>query len=323
MAFAFPQKILEELTTAFTGGSKTSGDQRIQIIGTQSRVVAASFLSSPNFMEIHRRPQVVIVADDAAAQDLETDILFFNPQARVVRLPSFDVSPYSSLYPNFRVIAERIYWLYRAQYSTGGEIFIAPIEAMMQRTLPKNFVDENTKTFKVNDEINAAFFKKLSDLGYQNSPRVEDVGQFNIKGGLIDIFSPAHPNPIRVELFGDFVETLRFFNPETQRTLDVTDELVVLPVRETLYHENAIENVLKNLNEKYKTGTFEKSQKEFYYENLMQKKFFHGIDFLLPYFYGKLETPLSYFESPIDLYWLDELEVTRQADLVLETAKKD
>lgn len=326
MELTFPKKILEELATAFSQDrpKNSRGLQKpIHIIGSRSPVFVASFLGSPDFFQTLRRPQVILVKDDATAQDLETDIYFFNPKATVLRLSGLDISPYSGLYPNPRLIAERIFWLYRAQYSTGGEIFIAPVSAFFQKTLPKVFLDQNTFTFHLNDEFSPELIKRLSLMGYQNSPRVEDVGQFNVKGGIIDIFSPAHENPIRIELFGDFIESLRFFNAETQRTLDLTKELVVLPVREVLYHESAQELVLKKLNEKYREDSFPREQKDFLYENLVQKKFFHGIDFFLSYFYQELGLPADFFESSVDFYYLDSLEIMRQFDLYLEELKKD
>lgn len=298
-------------------------EKPINIIGSQSPVALASVLGSPDFFELHKKPQVVVVPSDAHAQELEESLLFFNPHLKIHILEGFDVSPYSSLYPNFRGIAQRLYWLYRAQYSTGGEIFIAPIQYLIQKTLPKELVDEFTTTLKINDELSSVFLKKLIDLGYQNSPRVEDVGQFSIKGGLVDIFSPAHENPIRIELFGDYIESLRFFNPETQRTLEQTEELVILPVREVLFHERAQELVLKQLNGKYTSGSFTKELKEQIYESLMVKRFFHGIDFLISYFYDNLNTPLDYFESKISLYYLDPLEITRQYDKFISDLKSE
>jgi transcription-repair coupling factor (superfamily II helicase) len=319
---SFPHNILSDLELTFSKLEKASdAHHTINIVGSQSTVALASILGSPDYIDLHKKPQVVVVASDAHAQDLEEALLFFNPKLNIHILEGFDVSPYSALYPNFRSLAQRIYWLYRAQYSTGGEIFIAPIQYLTQKTLPKEFVDQFTTTLKINDEISPAFLKNLIDLGYHNSPRVEDVGQFSIKGGIVDIFSPAHENPIRIELFGDYIETLRFFNPETQRTLDLAQELVILPVREILFHEKTQELVLKQLNEIYKAGAFSKEFKEQIYESLVMKRFFHGIDFLTPYFYENLNAPLNYFESPISLYYLDPLEITRQYDKFISELK--
>src|SRR5690606_35258260 len=187
-------------------------------------------------------------------------------------------------------IADRINWLYRAQYSTGGEVFIAPIQALIQKSIPKELLDKLTTTLKINDDIPESFVKNLANIGYQNSPRVEDVGQFSVKGGIIDIFSPAHAHPIRIELFGDSIESLRYFSAETQRTLEQTDELVLLPIREVVFGSDTQERVLGRLNEIYRKQEFTKEYRENIYENLMLKRFFHGIDFLAPYFYKSLHT---------------------------------
>lgn len=321
---SFPQQFLSEIEGVF---SKLEGmsarEKSIEIIGSQSPVVLSSLLGAESFVDLHKKPQVVIVPSDSHAEDLKESLLFFNPSLKIHLLEGFDVSPYSSLYPNFRSIAQRIYWLYRAQYSLGGEIFIAPIQALAQKTLSPDFVDQFTTTFRTNDEFSPSFLKKLPDLGYQNSPRVEDVGQFSVKGGIVDIFSPAHEHPLRIELFGDMIESLRFFDPETQRTLQTTGELVVLPVREVLYHDKAQEFVLKNLNELYRNGNYSREFKEQIYESLMLKRFFHGIDFLTPFFYEKLSHPLEYFSSKISLYYLDPLGITRQYDKLIGDLKSE
>jgi transcription-repair coupling factor (superfamily II helicase) len=82
-----------------------------------------------------------------------------------------------------------------------------------------------------------ALARKLANMGYQSSPLVEDVGTFSVRGGLIDVFSPLYEKPVRIEFFGDTIESLRTFDPETQRTVDSLKEISLLPAREVLLTE--------------------------------------------------------------------------------------
>lgn len=313
----FPQKFVADLEGAF------QKKKPIHIIGAQNTLGLAALLMSPGYLYFHKHPQLIVVPNEDVAQQLHASLTFFNPKALIHILDGFDVSPYSGLYPNFRALSKRMFWLYRAQYSTGGEVFIAPISALLQKTLPRNVFDANIFSFRLNDEIRPEFLKKLSLLGYQNVPRVEDVGQFCIKGGLLDIFSPAHEFPVRIELFGDSIESFRYFHPESQRTLDPTQELVIIPAREVIYQEGTQEKVLKHLNEAYQYSSFAKETREFLYENLVLKRFFHGIDFLFPYFYNETQSVLDYFTHSVCAFYYDPIEITRQADLVLSDLKED
>ncbi len=284
-----------------------------QIVGTTSSVVLAGYLSSEHSLLQRKTPQLVVTATEDAALAFAQDLRFFNPSLEAHLLEPFDVSPYSTLYPNYRGLAQRINWLYRAQYSLGHEIFIAPIQAILQKTLPQKILDICTRTFRINDNISADFLKTLANLGYQPVPRVEDVGQFSVKGGLIDIFSPAHPNPVRIELFGDTIDSLRFFSPSDQRSLAATKDFVVLPTREVLFLDETAEAAQKNILPRLKGSP----EKESIYRSLVTKSFFPGIDFYLPCFYESLSSPLDFFTDNVNIWWLDHLDITRQSDLFL------
>lgn len=313
----FPGRLISDLEAAFTK------KRPIHVVGAQNSVGIAALLTSHNYFHFHKKPQLIVTPTEDVAEEIKSAILFFNPNAQVHILEQFDISPYSGLYPNAHAISQRLFWLYRAQYSTGGEVFIAPISALLQKTLPREVFDSNIFTFRANDEIKPEFLKKLTLLGYQNVPRVEDVGQFCMKGGLLDIFSPAYENPIRIELFGDYAESFRFFHAESQRTLDITSELVVIPARECVYQDGSQERLLKFLNDRYQEAGFTKDQRDHFYENITLKRFFHGIDFLFPYFYENTLMPTDYFTHEISCFYFDPIEITRQSDLLLGELKKD
>jgi transcription-repair coupling factor (superfamily II helicase) len=216
---------------------KSGGEIPIEIIGTDSTVSLALLLTQTQSLEIQQRASLVIVPSQKEAEELERHLCFFGKTENTFILPSFDVSAYSGLYPNSRSISARVRWVHEARAAKPGNIFIATPEALLQRTLPPKVLKAHTLVFKKNDDLPSELARALGRLGYQSVPVVEDEGTFAVRGGIVDIYSPAHGRPVRVELFGDTIESIRFFDPETQRSEGNTDSFSVVPPREILYDD--------------------------------------------------------------------------------------
>ncbi len=114
-------------------------------------------------------------------------------------------------------------------------ILVASVRAVMTRTLPRREFLKATRLLKLNQQIAPdALLRTWVDLGYQPADIVVEPGQFSHRGGILDVWTPSEPNPVRLEFFGDEVDTIRAFNPGTQRTVRSLDELLVTPAREVL-----------------------------------------------------------------------------------------
>ena len=186
----------------------------IEVTGVDSPLAVARFISQATVPDLWARPHLAIVATAKEAEELEAQIAFFAPDLPVSSLPAFDVSPFSALYPNARVSSARARWLHQCGRERGRRLFIATAEALMQRTIPPGRMQSLSRRFRVGDELPTELARYLSEIGYQATPVVEDEGTFAIRGGIVDIFSPAHEQPARLGLFGDAIETLRFSIPK-------------------------------------------------------------------------------------------------------------
>ncbi len=300
------------------------GQNEIDVIGTDSTLALALFLSQSNSGELSRSPQVIVVPTSKEASDLETHLRFFDPEVRISILPAFDVSPYSGLYPNARLISARVRWIYEAQNPGHRHFFIAPIEALLQRTLPPKVLRSHSFTYRKGADLPSDLARVLGRLGYQSVPVVEDEGTFAIRGGIVDIFSPAHQLPVRVELFGDTIESIRLFNPETQRSEAIIDSFSVIPPREIMYDDENRMRAASLFRKNTESREVDESDRDSILQSLAQGQLFPGLDFLVGDFYEECPVPLDHFSSTgVTLWRVNPIEIEREADHLFETLKKE
>jgi transcription-repair coupling factor (superfamily II helicase) len=291
------------------------------LVGVHSCTPLGLLLSQSSSTTLKRRPHLVVTPDLETAETFRASVQFFDPQAQVHVLPPFDVGAYSNLYPSPKVIAARLRWLQAAQAAHGGEIFVATAEALMQKTLPYDVFRKNSLTIHRHSSLPESFIQFLISLGYVSSPTVEDVGSFSARGGVLDIFSSAHPQPVRLELFGDQVESLRFFDPTSQLSTEDVTSFTLLPAREVIYSDENRQKISVALQKAAEGRDVAKDELQEILRSVSQAKPFYGIDYLLPYFYERLDSPISYFSGAIDYWIYDHLDVTRIVDEFLSETK--
>ena len=194
------------------------------------------------------RPMVVICQDDMAAKRLQAELHTFLAMDVPV-LPSRDLTLYDSAVVSRGWEQKRMRQLYDlATGKTSLQLF--SWEALCQRTLPKNVLLGNAFSLEVGKEYPLeALTHKLSQLGYSRCSMVEGPGQYAIRGGIVDIFSPAADLPVRAEFFGDELDTMGVFDPDSQRRTENTDSLTVLPVGECQprLHPNGLDGLCNDL----------------------------------------------------------------------------
>lgn len=295
----------------------------IHIHGSSSPLSLGLFLSQTYSKKINDLPHVVITSSFTESLRLQEAIQFFDPTRQVHILRGFDVNPYSGLYPNAKFVAERIGFLAKAQGAKFGEIFICPIDALLQKTLPREFLKLNTKLFSVGDEMPSQVADYLNSLGYESAPLVEDMGQYALRGGIIDIFSPTHRFPVRIDLFGDQIETLRFFDPENQRTVETISSFTVVPCKEVLFQEDRLEKTIEAFKRSTNDRNLNQPEVDEIVRSLVLKNYFPGSEFLLPYFYDNLVSPLEHFPGKVNYWFLDPIEVSRASDDLYNQIKND
>jgi transcription-repair coupling factor (superfamily II helicase) len=162
---------------------------------------------------------------ELAAQDLRlfTDL-------PVIHYPGFDIPPYTPLSPDQVTVAERLAVLYRIFTTEGPLIMVASCESLLRRVIPKSRLNQAAELVINHEEIDQhALIRSLTANGYESLSMVQSVGDFSVRGGIVDIFAPGYDIPLRLDFFGDTVESLRTFDPVSQRSLADLDEAVILP----------------------------------------------------------------------------------------------
>lgn len=303
--------------------SAGKGEHKTIFHGTSSTLAVSFALSQCNSKNINILPHLVVVPSSEDILSFKENILFFDPSLSVYTLPEFDFSPYSGLYVNQRIVAERLRFLHKAQHAKAAEVFITSPNALSQLVLPFKVLNQFTTSFRVGSLLPENFSEQLKFLGYQSVPLVEDVGQFSIRGGIIDLFSSAHDYPVRIELFGDEVHSLRKFNTIDQRSDEEINSFYLIPAKDVLYTEDSHEKFIRKFKDSCEGRKISKIDFEETLRSIVLKNYFQGDEFLLPFCYDKLETAIDHFSSSLNVWLLDPLELSRQNDLFLANLKKE
>ncbi|MGZ3769722.1 MAG: transcription-repair coupling factor [Bdellovibrio sp.] len=296
---------------------------KIQVTGAASPLALAYFLSQTYSKKINSLPHLVVVGSSKDVHQLQQLIQFFDPSRQSYILPAFDVSPYSGLYPNGLIISERIRFLSKAQSAKAGEIFISSADALMQKTLPAKILKDFSKLFKTGDELPSDIADYLNSLGYVAAPMVEDRGQYALRGGIVDLFPPTETQPVRLDLFGDQIESIRHFNVSDQRSSDEITSVLLTPAREVLFRDETHERLLQRVRANFDNRKIDPAEADETLRSLVLKNSFPGIEFLLPYFYGELAHPIDHFDMALNLWFLDPVEISRGADELWAEIKTD
>jgi transcription-repair coupling factor (superfamily II helicase) len=238
------------------------------------------------------RPIIVVAPSEEAGEALASDLRFFaetrglaNPDRppqtplsdtgdfEVLLFPPWGVLPFEADSPDSRTVGERMRFLYRLLSGAPG-MFIVPVQSLMQKLPPWDLFADSVKTITPAMKLEPGdFATALAATGYESASLVTRVGEFSRRGGIVDFFSPLHEQPVRMEFFGDVVESLRKFDPETQRSAGELREAVALPVRELFFGEKE----LLRFNRRVKDETL--------VEQMREGTLPPGAEFLAPFFY--------------------------------------
>jgi transcription-repair coupling factor (superfamily II helicase) len=199
----------------------------------------ARALYLPLFVRASNAPAVMIVADNKAAEALHTAVLAACdlhgalPPESVLRLPGHDVLPFENLSPHLEIQEHRAATLWKI--ATGqARLIIAPLEAACMRLFPRDYYRALALQLRVGEEhLPDMLVEHLLSVGYTKVDVVEMPGQVTIRGGIIDVYSPEIDRPVRIDFFGDEIESIRKFDPDTQRSSAKLDSALLLPLTET------------------------------------------------------------------------------------------
>ena len=214
--------------------SAGSGRRRVSGLTFTARA-----LYLPLFVRAANAPSLILVADNKAAEALHAAILSaceltgaLDPES-VLRFPAHDVLPFENLSPHPEIQETRAATLWKI--ATGAaQLVIAPVEAACMRLFPRDHYAALALHLKRGEEyLPDMLVEHLLSVGYIRVDVVEMPGQVTLRGGILDIYSPEMDRPVRVEFFGDEIESIRRFDPDTQRSASMLDDALLLPLTET------------------------------------------------------------------------------------------
>jgi len=197
-----------------------------------------------------QRPCVVVFPQAQDAEKCVRALTFFlgsttlkedAPNPRIHRFPAYDLSPLTGLSPHREVVSRRIESLY-ALSNEENAIVVTSLEAALHGILPKDAFIRTIEYLEVGEEAERdALIRKLVAAGYQRTSLVEEKADYSVRGNVIDLFPPMHPLPVRLEFWGDQLESIRHFDPLSQRSKESLNELVILPANEIIMDNAAVE----------------------------------------------------------------------------------
>jgi len=242
-----------------------------------------------------RKGVVVFVARDAARAGAFADCLaFFDPELEVLRIPSWDCLPYDRIGPSPGVAASRMAALaelaHRAKSKTDPLVVVTTAVALTQRVPPRDAIAKASYRTKPGRDVDMAELERYFAVnGYVRASTVSDRGEFAVRGGVIDVFPPGAEEPVRLDLFGDTLESIRAFDPETQRSTRQLHEIDLLPVSEVLLDAEAI----SRFRSRY-LAEFGAAGDDPLYAAVSEGGRRAGLEHWLPLYYERLETLFDY-----------------------------
>lgn len=235
-------------------------------------------------------PLLVITPDNLTANRLERALNFFAPHLMILNFPDWETLPYDNFSPHQDIVSQRLFALSRLSTLRNG-ILIVPITTLVQRLTPREYVEGHTFMLSKGDEINLEEMRnRLVRSGYRSVPQVMEHGEFAVRGSLFDLFPTGSAIPYRIDLFDDEIDSIRTFDPDTQRTSDVVNKIELLPAREFPITEQAI----THFRHQWRTQFPGDPTHSPIYQDVSQGFTPAGIEYYLPLFFERTETLLDY-----------------------------
>ena len=244
----------------------------------------------------HDAPLLVVARDNHGANQIEADLhtlLGGDPSLPVVAFPDWETLPYDRFSPHPDIISQRLSALHRLPTLKRG-LVVVPVQTLLQQLAPRSYVIGGSFNLEVGQRLDLeAEKRRLESAGYRNVPQVMDPGDFAVRGGLLDVYPMGADEPLRVELLDEDIDSIRAFDPESQRSLDKVEAVHMLPGREVPMDDASIARVLATLRERFDVDTRRSSL----YQDLKSGLAPAGIEYYLPLFFERTATLFDYLPA--------------------------
>jgi transcription-repair coupling factor (superfamily II helicase) len=239
-------------------------------------------------------PLLVIAADAREASRMEEELRFFcEPGTYIEHLPAWETLPYDLFSPHPDIVSQRLRMLSILPRLSKG-VVIADLQTALQRLPPQTYIDAHAFDLKVGERLEvAAFRERLTGAGYVASSQVMAPGEFAVRGSIIDLFPMGSATPYRIDLFDDDVESIRIFDPETQRSGERTNALRLLPAREFPLTADGIQTFKRRFRNRF-PGDLTRMG---IYRDIAEGAPPPGIEYYLPLFFEATATLFDYLPA--------------------------
>ena len=241
----------------------------------------------------HDGPILHIARDAGRLADLAEAIQFFGPEIDIVQFPAWDCLPYDRVSPNGAVIAERIAALCHLQETPNRRprIVLTTVNAALQKVPPRKAFANAGMRLAVGDSIAPAQLAAFLDGdGYNRAGTVMEPGEYALRGGIIDVFPAGETTPVRLDLFGDTIESIKRFDPETQRSGAAVEALDFRPASEVSFDDTSVARFRTAWRDLFGP----KSVEDPLYEAVSEGRKHPGIEHYAPLFNETMETIFDY-----------------------------
>ncbi len=274
------------------------------LTGCGDSLALASAINNEN------RVFVVVTPDNQTALRLEHELAFFlQDEYPILHFPDWETLPYDVFSPLPEIISERLKTLALLPQVKRGALVVS-VTTLMHRLAPREHVLANSFAVKVGEDFNLELNRiKLESVGYQCVSQVYQHGEFAVRGSIVDLFPMGSKVPFRIELFDEEIESIRTFDPETQRSLELCKEIQLFPAREYPFTDEAI----KHFRQAFREYFPETSPKNVLYVDVSKGITPSGIEYYLPLFVGQTATLFDYLPASAVMVTAETFDQTAQA----------
>ena len=269
---------------------------------------AAQSLAIAEAASAAKRFTLLLTADSQSAERLEQELKFFAPTLPVLHFPDWETLPYDLFSPHQDIISQRIASLYRLPELVHG-VLVVPITTALHRLAPTQFLLGSSLVLDVGQKLDVeAMRTRLEASGYRYVDTVYEHGEFTVRGALIDLFPMGSKLPYRIDLFDDEIETLRTFDPETQRSIDKVDSVRLLPAKEFPLQKEAVTRFKARFRERFDVD-FRRSP---IFQDLNSGITPAGIEYYIPLFFEETSTLFDYLPQDTQVFSLPGIEAAAE-----------
>ena len=267
-------------------------------------------LALANAISNENRLFVIVTPDNQTALRLEHELAFFLQGAHpILQFPDWETLPYDVFSPLPEIISERLKTLALLPQVKRGALVVS-VTTLMHRLAPREHVLANSFSIKIGDDFNLELNRiKLESVGYQCVSQVYQHAEFAVRGAIVDLFPMGSKMPFRIELFDEEIESIRTFDPESQRSLEKIDQIQLFPAREFPFTDESI----KHFRQAFRNYFPETSPKNTLYVDVSKGITPSGIEYYLPLFVERTATLFDYLPSSAVLVASDTFDATAEA----------